>query len=92
VGGVFHIALSRTGGSASHTDAAEEPDSAGARGAWLGFGDSLAVFGEDVGGVVELPLDELERYFSLPFGVAIAPDKSKVYCQPADPTRSLSSM
>jgi len=43
------------------------------------FGDSIVLFGEDVGGVVQLPLDELERYFSLPFGVAIAPDKSKAY-------------
>ncbi len=28
---------------------------------------------------VEVPLDELERYASRPFGVAIAPDKSRIY-------------
>jgi YVTN family beta-propeller protein len=28
---------------------------------------------------VEVPLDELERYASQPFGVAIAPDKSRIY-------------
>ncbi|HEY1241272.1 MAG TPA: YncE family protein [Bryobacteraceae bacterium] len=43
------------------------------------FGDSLAIFGEDIGGVAQLPLDEMERYFSLPFAVAIAADKSKAY-------------
>ncbi|MGA2220097.1 MAG: beta-propeller fold lactonase family protein [Terracidiphilus sp.] len=43
------------------------------------FEDTLTVFGADVGGVVEVPLDELERYASQPFGVAIAPDKSRIY-------------
>jgi DNA-binding beta-propeller fold protein YncE len=43
------------------------------------FGDSLAVFGDDIGGVVQLPLDAIEDYFSLPFGVAIAPDKKRAY-------------
>jgi YVTN family beta-propeller protein len=38
------------------------------------------VFGADVGKTsVEVPLDELERYASRPFGVAIAPDKSRIY-------------
>jgi YVTN family beta-propeller protein len=32
-----------------------------------------------VGKPVEVPLDELERYASRPFGVAIAPDKSRIY-------------
>ena len=27
------------------------------------FGNSLAVFGEDIGGVVQLPLDAIERLF-----------------------------
>jgi len=44
------------------------------------FEDTLTVFGTDVGGkTVEVPLDELERYASQPFGVAIAPDKSRIY-------------
>jgi hypothetical protein len=30
------------------------------------FGNSLAVFGDEVGGVVQLPLDAIEDYFSLP--------------------------
>ena len=43
------------------------------------FEDTVTVFGADVGGAVEVPLDELERYASQPFGVAIAPDKSRIY-------------
>jgi YVTN family beta-propeller protein len=47
------------------------------------FEDTLTLFGADVGktvsGSVEIPLDELERYASQPFGVAIAPDKSRIY-------------
>ena len=43
------------------------------------FEDTITVFGEDVGKPVEVPLDELERYASQPFGVAIAPDKSRIY-------------
>jgi len=80
VGGVFHIAISRDGrlGIAAQMRPKNLiPLAHVEHGSVLA--DSLAVFGEDVGRVVELPLDELERYFSLPFGVAIAPDKSKVY-------------
>jgi YVTN family beta-propeller protein len=40
---------------------------------------TLTLFGADVGKPVEVPLDELERYASQPFGVAIAPDKSRIY-------------
>ncbi|HKF47597.1 MAG TPA: beta-propeller fold lactonase family protein [Terracidiphilus sp.] len=43
------------------------------------FADTITLFGADVGKPVELPLDELERYASRPFGVAIAPDKSRIY-------------
>jgi YVTN family beta-propeller protein len=43
------------------------------------FEDTLTVFGADMGRTVEVPLDELERYASQPFGVAIAPDKSRIY-------------
>ena len=44
------------------------------------FEDTLEVFGADIGpDPVELPLDELERYSSRPFGVAITPDKSRIY-------------
>ncbi len=43
------------------------------------FTDTITLFGADVGQPVEIPLDELERYASRPFGVAIAPDKSRIY-------------
>jgi YVTN family beta-propeller protein len=43
------------------------------------FGDSLTLFGSDIGGIVQIPLDELDRYYALPWGVIIAPDKSKIF-------------
>jgi len=44
------------------------------------FGDSLTLFGEDVGDrPVQVPIDELDRYYALPWGVAITPDKSKIF-------------
>ncbi|HUY94385.1 MAG TPA: beta-propeller fold lactonase family protein [Terracidiphilus sp.] len=43
------------------------------------FADTLTLFGADVGKPVEVPLDELERYASRPFGVAISPDKSRIF-------------
>lgn len=41
--------------------------------------NELTLFGSDVNGVVEIPLDEMETYSSLPFSVAILPDKSRIY-------------
>ena len=43
------------------------------------FGDSLTLFGDDVGGMVQIPIDELDRYYALPWGVAITPNKSKIF-------------
>jgi YVTN family beta-propeller protein len=43
------------------------------------FGNSLTVFGKDVGGMVQVPIDELDRYYSLPWDVIITPDKSKLF-------------
>jgi YVTN family beta-propeller protein len=43
------------------------------------FGDSLVIFGDDVHGVVQVPLDELERYVAMPYAVAMTPDKRKLY-------------
>jgi YVTN family beta-propeller protein len=43
------------------------------------FADTLTLFGADVGKAVEVPLDELERYAVRPFGVAISPDKSRIF-------------
>ena len=80
IAGVFHIALSadgRLGVAAEYhpknlvTLAHLEHGGA--------FTDSLELFGADVGKPVEVPLDELERYASRLFGVAIAPDKSRIY-------------
>ena len=45
---------------------------------WV-FGNSLTLFGDDVGGTVQVPIDELDRYYSLPWGVVITPDKSKMF-------------
>jgi len=43
------------------------------------FADTLTLFGADVDKPVEVPLDELERYAVRPFGIAITPDKSKIF-------------
>jgi YVTN family beta-propeller protein len=43
------------------------------------FGDSLTLFGEDVGETVQVPIDELDHYYALPWGIAITPDKSKIF-------------
>ena len=82
IAGVFHLALSadgRLGVAAEYHPKNLIPlahvEHAGT------FTYSLEVFGADVGKAapIEVPLDELERYASQPFGVAIAPDKSRVY-------------
>lgn len=82
IAGVFHIALSadgRLGVVAEYHPKNLLPlahlEHGGA------FTYSLELFGVDVGKPVpvEVPLDELERYASQPFGVAIAPDKSRIY-------------
>lgn len=43
------------------------------------FADTLTLFGADVGKPVEVPLDDLERYAVRPFGIAITPDKSRIF-------------
>jgi YVTN family beta-propeller protein len=80
IAGVFHVALSadgRLGVVAEYHPKNLVPlahlEHGGA------FEDTITVFGADVGKTVEVPLDELERYASQPFGVAIAPDKSRIY-------------
>jgi YVTN family beta-propeller protein len=80
VAGVFHIASSRDGGL--NVAAQLRPKNliplAHVEHGWV-FGNSLALFGKDIDGVVQVPLDELERYFAMPFGVVITPDKSKLF-------------
>jgi len=43
------------------------------------FADTLTLFGPDAGKTVEVPLDNLEQYAVRPFGVAITPDKSRIF-------------
>lgn len=80
IAGVFHLAFSndgRLGVAAQYHPKNLVPlahlEHGGA------FAYTLTVFGADVGGTVEVPLDELERYAAMPFGVAISPDKSRIY-------------
>ena len=80
IAGVFHVAFSadgRLGAVAEYHPKNLVPlahlEHGGA------FAYTLTLFGADVGQPVEVPLDELDRYASQPFGVAIAPDKSRIY-------------
>ncbi len=80
IAGVFHVAISgdgRLGAVAEYHPKNLVPlahlEHGGA------FAYTLTLFGADVGKTVEVSLDELERYASQPFGVAIAPDKSRIY-------------
>jgi YVTN family beta-propeller protein len=80
VAGVFHIALSADGklGVAAQLRPKNLVPLAHVEHGWV-FGNSLTLFGEDIGGTVQVPIDELDRYYSLPWGVVIAPDKSKIF-------------
>ena len=81
IAGVFHVAISADGrlGAAAELHPKNlvplaHLEHGGA------FEDTLMLFGADVGNqTVEVPLDELERYVARPFGVVIAPDKSRLY-------------
>jgi YVTN family beta-propeller protein len=80
VAGVFHVAVSPDGrlGAAAQLRPKNLIPLAHVEHGWA-FGDSLTLFGQDVGEPVQIPIDELERYYALPWGVAIAPDKSKIF-------------
>ena len=80
VAGVFHIAISSDGklGVATQLRPKNLIPLAHVEHGWA-FGDSLTLFGEDAGGLVQVPLDELDRYYALPWGIAITPDKSKIF-------------
>ncbi len=80
VAGVFHVALSEDGrlGVAAQLRPKNLVPLAHVEHGWV-FGNSLTLFGDDVGGVVQVPIDELDRYYSLPWGVVITPDKSKIF-------------
>ena len=45
---------------------------------WV-FGNSLSVFGAELGEVVQVPIDELDRYYTPPFGLAISPDNRQLF-------------
>lgn len=81
IAGVFHVALSRDGrlGTAAELHPKNLVPLAHVEHGWA-FVDTLTVFGSDVGPKpVEIPLDELDRYYALPFGVAISPNQSHIY-------------
>jgi YVTN family beta-propeller protein len=80
VAGVFHIGFSKDGklGIASQLRPKNLVPLAHVAHGWA-IGNSLVVFGEDAGGVVQVPIDEIDRYFSLPFSVVISPDKRRAY-------------
>jgi YVTN family beta-propeller protein len=80
VAGVFHIAISSDGklGVAPQLRPKNLVPLAHVEHGWA-FGDSLTLFGDDVGGVVQVPIDELDRYFAMPYSAVITPDKTKLY-------------
>ncbi len=80
VAGIFHVALSADGrlGVAAQLRPKNLIPLAHVEHGWA-FGDSLTLFGEDVGETIQIPIDELDRYYALPWGVAITPDKSKIF-------------
>jgi YVTN family beta-propeller protein len=78
--GIFHIAFSKNGriGLATEMRPKNLVPLAHVEHGWV-FGNSLAVFGDEIGGIVQMPLDEIESYPSMPFGVAISPDQTRAY-------------
>jgi YVTN family beta-propeller protein len=86
--GVFHVAMSADGrlGMAAQLRPKNLIPLAHVEHGWV-FGNSISVFGpdankavgNDVGEVVQIPLDELDRYFTPPFAIALAADKSVAY-------------
>ncbi len=80
IAGVFHVAFSRDGrlGIACQLRPKNLIPLAHVEHGAV-FGDSLTLFGSDVGDRVEVLIDELEQYYTMPFGVTIAPDKTTAY-------------
>ena len=78
--GVFHVALSADGrlGMAAEMRPKNLIPMAHVEHGWV-FGNSISVFGEDAGELVQIPIDELDRYYTPPFGIVLAPDKSAAY-------------
>ena len=80
VAGMFHVAFSSDGklGVVAQLRPKNLIPLAHVEHGWA-FGDSLTLIGSDVGSTVQIPLDELDRYYALPWGVIIAPDKSRIF-------------
>jgi YVTN family beta-propeller protein len=81
VAGLFHVALSADGklGVAAQLRPKNLIPLAHVEHGWV-FGDSLTLFGADVGTAdMQIPIDELDHYYALPWGIAITPDKAKIF-------------
>jgi YVTN family beta-propeller protein len=80
VAGMFHAAIARDGrlGVVAQLHPKNLVPLAHVEHGWA-FVDTLTLFGADFGQPVEVPLDELDRYYARPFGVAIASDRSRIY-------------
>jgi len=80
IAGLFHVAVSQDGrlGVAAELHPKNLVPLAHVEHGWA-FVDTLTVFGADPRRLVEIPLDEIDRYFAMPFGVAIAQDKSRIF-------------
>jgi len=78
--GVFHMALSADGrlGVVAVLRPKNLIPLAHVEHGWV-FGNAIALFGPDAGGTVQLPLDELDSYYTPPFGVTLTSDKRTVY-------------
>ncbi len=80
IAGVFHLALSpdgRLGAVAEYHPKNLIPlahlEHGGA------FAYTLTLFGPRIGEPIEVPLDEMDRYASQPFGAVISPDTQRIY-------------
>ena len=78
--GIFHISFSSDGrvGLAAEMRPKNLIPLAHVEHGWV-FGNSLAVFGEGIHGVVQMPLDQIDTFPSLPFGVVISADQTRAY-------------
>jgi YVTN family beta-propeller protein len=78
--GVFHTSISADGrlGMVAEMRPKNLIPLAHVEHGWV-IGNALSIFGEDVGDPVQIPIDELDRYYTPPFAVAIAADKSAAY-------------
>ena len=78
--GVFHVATANGGRVAIAAEIRPKNliPLAHVEHGWV-IGNSLAVFGADIGGVVQVPIDELDRYYTPPFGLAVTPGNRQLF-------------